>query len=59
MQTSDGIIGPDTVRAVMQAQTGLGIEADGYPDMELLCAPKNPKTLTFSPGIQTVFFSTA
>jgi membrane-bound lytic murein transglycosylase B len=33
---SDGIIGPDTVRAVMQAQTGLGIEADGYPDLELL-----------------------
>ena len=33
---SDGIIGPDTVRAVMQAQTGLGIEADGYPDLKLL-----------------------
>ena len=33
---SDGIIGPDTVRAVMQARPGLGIEVDGYPDLELL-----------------------
>ena len=40
---SDGIIGPDTVRAVMQAQTGLGIEADGYPDLELLARLKTLK----------------
>jgi len=40
---SDGIIGPDTVRAVMQAQTGLGIEADGYPDLELLSRLKTPR----------------
>ena len=40
---SDGIIGPDTVRAVMQAQTGLGIEADGYPDLELLAHLKTLK----------------
>jgi membrane-bound lytic murein transglycosylase B len=40
---SDGIIGPDTVRAVMQAQTGLGIEADGYPDLELLARIKTLK----------------
>ena len=33
---SDGIIGPDTVRAVMQSQTACGIVADGYPDFELL-----------------------
>ena len=40
---SDGIIGPDTVRAVMQAQTWLGIEADGYPDLELLARLKTQK----------------
>ena len=40
---SDGIIGPDTVRAVMQAQTGLGIEADGYPELELLARLKTLK----------------
>lgn len=40
---SDGIIGQDTVRAVMQAQTGLGIEADGYPDLELLVRLKTQK----------------
>lgn len=40
---SDGIIGPDTVRAVIQAQTGLGIEADGYPDLELLARLKTLK----------------
>jgi membrane-bound lytic murein transglycosylase B len=40
---SDGIIGQDTVRAVMQAQTGLGIEADGYPDLELLARLKTQK----------------
>ena len=41
--SSDGIIGPDTVRAVIQAQTGLGIEADGYPDLELLARLKTLK----------------
>ena len=40
---SDGIIGPDTVRAVMQAQNGLGIEPDGYPDLELLARLKTLK----------------
>ena len=40
---SDGIIGSDTVRAVMQAQTGLGIEADGYPDLKLLARLKTLK----------------
>jgi membrane-bound lytic murein transglycosylase B len=40
---SDGIMGPDTVRAVMQAQTGLGIEADGYPDLVLLAHLKTLK----------------
>ena len=40
---SDGIIGPDTVRAVIQAQTELGIEADGYPDLELLARLKTLK----------------
>ena len=40
---SDGIIGPDTARAVMKAQTGLGIEADGYPDLELLARLKTLK----------------
>ena len=37
---SDGIIGTDTVRAVMQAQKVFGIEADGYPDLELLARLK-------------------
>ena len=40
---TDGIIGPDTVRAVMQAQTGLGIDADGYPDLGLLACLKTLK----------------
>jgi hypothetical protein len=36
-------MGPDTVLAVMQAQTGLGIEADGYPDLVLLAHLKTLK----------------
>lgn len=41
---SDGIMGPDTVRAVMQAQKALRMVADGYPDLELFSHLEKMKT---------------